>query len=145
MNPRDMALVELSDRSRAIIAQMLGVPAPLVGIPIGDPQTYRNVKNFFDFHWRSGLRPKAQAVMAALSAWTLPRGTAVELNRDAYVEPEPLERAQVAQIYSSIRDSPTGPPVLSVDEIRAIERMRVAGAAGIPPAVAPAAPEPVGA
>jgi HK97 family phage portal protein len=136
MNPRDMALVELSDRSRGMIAQMLGVPAPLVGIPVCDPQTYRNVKNFFDFHWRSGLRPKAQAVMAALSAWALPAGTTVELNRDAYIEPEPLERAQVAQIYNAIRD-PQGNPVLSVDEIRAAERMQVAGAAGIPPPVAP--------
>jgi hypothetical protein len=112
---------------------MLGVPAPLVGIPVADPQTYRNVKNFFDFHWRQGLRPKAQAVMSALSAWLLPRGTTVELNRDAYIEPEPLERAQVAQIYNGIRDTPTGPPVLSVDEIRTIERMQVAGPAGQPP------------
>ena len=142
MNPRDMALVELADRSRGMIAQMLGVPAPLVGIPVGDPQTYRNVKNFFDFHWRSGLRPKAQAVMSALSAWALPAGTTVELNRDAYIEPEPLERAQVAQIYNAIRDTPTGPPVLTVAEIREIERMQVAGGAGIPP---PAATEPAGA
>ena len=97
-----------------MIAQMLGVPAPLVGIPVGDPQTYRNVKNFFDFHWRSGLRPKAQAVMSALSAWALPAGTTVELNRDAYIEPEPLERAQVAQIYNAISD-PQGNPVLTVD------------------------------
>ena len=41
---------------------------------------------------------KAQTVMAALSGWLLPRGTAVEVNRDAYVQPEPLERAQTAQI-----------------------------------------------
>jgi len=133
MNPRDMALTDLSDRAQSRIAQLLGVPAPLVGIPVSDPQTYRNVKNFFDFHWRGGLRPKAQAVMAALSAWLLPRGTTIELNRDAYIEPEPLERAQVAQIYSSIRDTPTGPPVLTVDEIRTIERMEVAGHAGMPP------------
>ena len=34
--------------------------------------------------------------MAALSEWVLPRGTTVEVNRDAYVQPEPLERAQTA-------------------------------------------------
>lgn len=133
LSPHELALVELSDRTQSRVAQMLGVPAPIVGIPVSDPQTYRNVKNFFDFHWRMGLRPKAQTVMSALSAWLLPRGTSVELNRDSYIEPEPLERAQVAQIYSSIRDSPTGPPVLSVDEIRTIERMEVAGHAGVPP------------
>jgi len=133
INPQQMALIDLSHDTRARIAILLGVPPPLLSIPSGDPQTYRNVKNFFDYHWRSGLRPKAQAVMSALSGWLLPRGTTVELNRDSYIEPEPLERAQVAQIYSQIRDTPTGPPVLSVDEIRAIERMQVAGPAGVPP------------
>jgi HK97 family phage portal protein len=132
VNPRDMALTDLSDRAQGRIAQLLGVPAPLVGIPVADPQTYRNVKNFFDFHWRGGLRPKAQAMMAALSTWLLPRATTVEINRDAYIEPEPLERAQVAQIYNAIRD-PQGNPVLSVQEIRTIERMQVAGHAGDPP------------
>jgi len=138
INPTDSALIPLSDRTQARIAQLLGVPAPLVGIPVSDPQTYRNVKNFFDFHWRAGLRPKAQVVMAALSAWLLPRGTTVELNRDAYVEAEPLERAQTAQIYNAIRDTPTGPPVLSVEEIRTIERIPTAGDSGIAPPAEPA-------
>jgi HK97 family phage portal protein len=134
INPKDMALLELAQWNESRIAQILGVPAPLVNIPVGDAQTYRNVKNFFDFHWRQGLRPKAQMVMSALSAWLLPRGTTVELNRDSYIEAEPLERAQTAQIYSSIRDTPTGPPALTVDEIRAAERMPLAGHAGQPPA-----------
>jgi len=141
INPRDMALVDLHNQARSTIAQLLGVPAPLVGIPVGDPQTYRNVKNFFDFHWRSGLRPKAEAVMSALSSWLLPRGTVIELNRDAYIEPEPLERAQVAQIYNAIRD-PQGNPVLTVQQIQQIERMQVAGHAGVPP---PTPTEPAGA
>ena len=76
--------------------------------------------------------------MAALSAWLLPRGTTVELNRDAYVEAEPLERAQTAQIYNAIRDTPTGPPVLSVEEIRTIERIPTAGDSGIAPPAEPA-------
>ena len=37
--------------------------------------------------------------MAALSGWLLPRGhDASKLNRDAYVQPGPLERAQTWQI-----------------------------------------------
>jgi hypothetical protein len=36
------------------------------------------------------------------------------------VEPEPLQRAQTAQIYAAIKDD-TGRPVLSVDEIRQAE------------------------
>ena len=73
--------------------------------------TYSNVVSLFDYHWRASLRPKAAAVMGALSAWALPRGTTVELNRDAYVQPDPLARAQTEQIYAGLG-------VLSVDEIR---------------------------
>jgi hypothetical protein len=70
--------------------------------------------------------------MAALSEWALPRGAAVELNRDAYVQSDPYQRAQTYQILHGIVD-PQGNPVLSVEEIRAAERFRVAGAAGLPP------------
>ena len=72
---------------------LLGVPPFLVGLPSGgDSMTYSNVTALFDYHWRAGLRPKAQTVMAALSGWLLPRGTGVELNRDAYVQPEPARQ-----------------------------------------------------
>jgi HK97 family phage portal protein len=133
INPKDMALVELSQLTESRIAVLLGVPPFLLGLPSGgDPMTYQNVAALFDYHWRAGLRPKAQSVMAALSQWLLPRGTGVELNRDAYVQPDPYQRAQVAQIYSNIRD-PQGNPVLSVEEIRTIERIRTAGTVGLAP------------
>jgi HK97 family phage portal protein len=116
LNPQDMALVDLSRWNESRIAVLLGVPPTLVGLPSGgDPMTYKNVTMLFDYHWRAGLRPKASAVMGALSGWLLPLGTSVEVNRDAYVQAEPLERAQTAQIYAGIG-------VLSVDEIRAAER-----------------------
>jgi HK97 family phage portal protein len=141
VNPKDMALVELSQLTDSRIAVLLGVPPFLMGLPSGgDSMTYSNVTSLFDYHWRAGLRPKAQAVMAALSQWLLPRGTSVELNRDAYVQPEPLQRAQTAEILNRIRD-PQGTPALSVDEIRAIERFSVAGATGLtPPPPVPYAP-----
>jgi len=110
---------------------LLGVPPTLVGLPSGgDPMTYKNITALFDYHWRGGLRPKAQAVMGALSGWLLPRGTAVEVNRDAYVQPEPLERAQTAQILNNIRDE-LGNPVLSVAEIRAAERFDEISTVGV--------------
>ena len=116
VNPRDMALVELSQFNEARIAQLLGVPAFLAGLPgSGDSLTYSNVTSLFDYHWRAGLRPKAEAVCEALSGWLLPRGTRIEVNRDEYVRPDPLQRAQTWQIYIN-----TG--VLSVEEVRAIER-----------------------
>ncbi|MBO0743665.1 MAG: phage portal protein [Candidatus Dormibacteraeota bacterium] len=133
LNPKDMALVELSQLTDSRIAVLLGVPPFLVGLPSGgDPMTYQNVAALFDYHWRAGLRPKAQTVMAALSEWLLPRGTSVELNRDAYVQPEPESRARTAQILNNIRDD-QGNPALTVDEIRSAERLKVAGADGIVP------------
>jgi len=124
INPSEMALTSLLDREEGRIAHLLGVPSELVGIPTStDPMTYKNVTMWFDMHWRSGLRPKAQHVMAALSGWALPRGTSVELNRDEYVAAEPLERAQTAQILNSIVDPKTGQPALTVQEIRDAERL----------------------
>jgi phage portal protein BeeE len=123
LNPNDMALVELSQFNDARIATMLGVPPFLVGLPSGgDSMTYSNVSSIFDYHWRAGLRPKAHSVMSALSGWLLPRGTRVEVNRDEYVQPEPLVRAQTAEILNRITDE-FGRPVLSVDEIRLAERL----------------------
>jgi hypothetical protein len=51
----------------------------------------------------------------------LPRGTTVELNRDEYVKPELKERAETYAILANIRD-PEGNPVLTVAEIRELER-----------------------
>jgi hypothetical protein len=123
MSPEDMSLTALLDGHERRIAALLGVPAILVGIPSGgDSMTYSNVSMLLDFHWRAGLRPKAQIVMPGLSEWLLPRGTRIELNRDAYIEPEPLERARTAQILNSIVDA-DGTPVLSVQQIQEAERL----------------------
>jgi HK97 family phage portal protein len=123
VNPRDMALLELETHNESRIAVMLGVPPFLVGLPSGgDSMTYSNVSSIFDYHWRAGLRPKAQTLMAALSGWALPRGTTVEVNRDAYVQPDPYTRAQTAQILHGIVDEQTKQPALTVAEIRATER-----------------------
>jgi HK97 family phage portal protein len=123
LSPQDMALVDLAGWNDARIAVMLGVPPFLVGLPSGgDSMTYSNTTQLFDYHWRAGLRPKAAALMAALSEWLLPRGTLLEVNRDAYVRPGPLERAQTAEIYNRIVDA-QGNPVLTVQEIRDAERL----------------------
>jgi hypothetical protein len=87
--------------------------------------TYSNVNAIFDYHWRGGLRPLADAVMDAMSEWLVPRNTDIELNSDAYVRPEPLVRAQTAQILNSIVDA-EGNPVLSVEDIRRVERISTA-------------------
>jgi hypothetical protein len=70
--------------------------------------------------------------MAGLSGWLLPRGTTVEVNKDAYVQPEPLQRAQTAQIYNAIRDEVTGAPVMTVQQIQEAERLTNATPQGGP-------------
>jgi HK97 family phage portal protein len=125
LNPEQMALVDLSKWNESRVAVLLGVPPFLVGLPSGgDSMTYSNVVSLFDYHWRASLRPKASAVMGALSGWALPRGTQVELNRDAYIQPDPYTRAQTEAIYNTLG-------VLSVDEIRAVERFDQIAAAPI--------------
>jgi HK97 family phage portal protein len=124
LDPEKMTLMDMQKFNESRIAVALGVPPFLVGLPSGgDSMTYSNVSQTFDFHWRMGLRPKAQFVMSALSEWLLPRQTRVELNRDEYVQPGPLERAQTAQILHGIVDPVTQQPALTVQEIRDTERL----------------------
>jgi HK97 family phage portal protein len=124
LNPSDMALLDLLRFNQSRIAELLGIPPIMVGLPTGgDPMTYRNVAMLYDQHWRSGLLPKARAVMGALSNWALPRGTTVEINSDSYVQGDPLERAQAYQILASIVDPQTGKSAITVDEIRDAERL----------------------
>jgi HK97 family phage portal protein len=111
----DTALAELAKFSEARIANLLGVPPFLLGLPSADAGTYVNSTNVFDFHWRAYLRPEAHAVAAALSGWLLPRGWSIELNRDEYIRPSLMERAQA---YSILVAS----GVLSADEVRVMER-----------------------
>src|SRR4029077_9626041 len=124
INPQDMGLTSLLDKQENRICQLLDYPSELAGVPTNtDPMTYKNMTMWLDLHWRIGLRAKATRMMQALSGWALPRGTWVELNRDEYVEPEPLERAQTAQILASIVDPVTGQQALTVQEIRDAERL----------------------
>lgn len=116
-NAKDLALVELAQFSESRIAVMLGVPPFLVGLPSGgDSMTYSNVSSLFDFHHRSSLNPKAKTVMSALSNWGLPRGQAVELNRDEYTRPDLLSRAEAYERLAGIG-------AISVNEVRQMERL----------------------
>jgi len=123
ISPSDMALVELSQYNDSRIAVMLGVPPFLAGLPSGgDSMTYSNVTALFDYHWRAGLRPKVSPVVHALSQWALPRGTDIEVNRDEYVRPDALQRAQTYDVLTRIG-------ALSPDEVRQLERFALAGQA----------------
>ena len=116
-----MALLDLSKYNESRIVVMLGVPPFLAGLPSGgDSMTYSNTAALFDYHWRGGLKPKVDPVVSALSAWALPRGTNIEVNRDEYVRPGPLERAQTFQILEGIG-------VLDASDIQHLERFVISG------------------
>jgi len=117
-NAKDMALVELAQFTDARIAVMAGVPPFLVGLPSGgDSMTYSNVSSLFDYHDRASLNPKARRVLSALSNWALPTGEQVEMNRDEYTRPAPLERAQYYTALSEMG-------AISAPEVRTRERLR---------------------
>jgi phage portal protein BeeE len=116
--PEEIGLTDLAQFNESRIVTLLGVPPFLMGLPSGgDSMTYSNVSSLFDFHDRASLRPKANAVMSALSGWALPRGQSVELNRDEYSRPDFGARAEA---YAKLQ--PLG--VLSIDEIRTMERLQ---------------------
>lgn len=129
----DTALAELAKFSEARIANLLGVPPFLLGLPSADAGTYVNSTNVFDFHWRAYLRPEAFTVSKALSGWLLPRSTEVELDRDEYVRPSFAERTQGYSVLISAG-------VLDPDEVRTIERYGSRNAAQ----VAATTPDPTG-
>ncbi len=116
MNAHDMALMELTNFNESRVAVLLGTPPFLVALS-GSSQsmTYSNSESLYDFHDRSSLRPKAAAVMPALSQWALPAGQSVELNRDDYTRPPLKDRAQANKTYIDAG-------VLNPDEVRLQER-----------------------
>ena len=128
MSPKDMVMLEVSQFTEARIAYLLGVPGPLVGLPTGDSLTYSNITSLFDFHDRASLRPKATSVMSALSFWALPRGQAIELNRDEYTRP-PFDQRADAWVKL------VGAKIVDTDEVRAAERLPVRNDEPVPETV----------
>ena len=116
MNAKDMALLELGQWTESRIAVALGVPPFLVALPSGgDSMTYTNTAALFDHHYRASLRPKAHAVMAALSGWALPRGSDISLDAEEYIRP-PLDVRATAWVALH------GVGAITTEEIRAAER-----------------------
>lgn len=115
MSPADMAMLEIAQFTEGHIADLLGVPRALVGLPAGDSFTYSNVSSWFDHHDRTTLRPAAARVMPAVSYWALPRGQSAELNRDEYSRPAFNERAEA---WVKLKEA----GIVSVPEIRVAER-----------------------
>lgn len=117
MSAQDLSLMELTQFSEARLAILLGVPPFLVGLPGATGSlTYSNIEQLFSFHDRSSLRPKANAVMAALDSWALAGPQTLELNRDDYTRPSLKERYEAYAI--AIKAG-----FLTAEEVREIERL----------------------
>jgi phage portal protein BeeE len=116
MSPKDMAMIEIAQFTEGRIADLLGVPRALVGLPTGDSFTYSNVSSWFDHHDRAMLRPTASHVMSALSNWALPRGQAAELNRDEYSRPGFAEEAEALTKLVNVG-------IMTVEEARSARRL----------------------
>lgn len=124
ISPREMALLELRQFDEARIATLLCVPPTLLALPSGEGSlVYRNAEGIYDFHWRAYLRPKAATIMEAISNWALPSTQRVELNRDEYVRPGFAERVTGWSTLFNIHDEATGERGISIEEIRAAERL----------------------
>ena len=116
VTPQEMAMIEIAQFTEGRIADLLGVPRALMGLPTGDTFTYSNVSAWFDHHDRTTLRPAAARVMPALSYWALPRGWSAELNRDEYSRPAFNERAEA---WVKLKEA----GIVSEEEIRTAERL----------------------
>lgn len=122
-SPKDLALSDLAALTETRIANLLGVPGYMVGLPqSSDSLVYNTAALTLDFHWRASLRNYVRPVMGALSNRLLPVGTTLELNRDEYIKPQPLERAQYYATLHGIEDADAG-PAITVDEVRQLERL----------------------
>ena len=117
MDAKEMALLELSQFNESRIAVLLGVPPFLVGLAgASGSLTYSNIADLFDYHDRSGLRPKVRMAMEALSQWALPDGQSAELNRDDYT------RLPIDKRYAAYKVGIEA-GFITVDEVRAFERL----------------------
>jgi HK97 family phage portal protein len=126
VSPKDMALVELSMWNETHIATLLGVPAALANLPSnGDSLTYSTALMAREQHWQGGLKPKATALMQALSGWLLPRNSTIEVNRDEYLSPALPELVGAYATLFGLVDE-TGNRAMTIDEIREATRIGVA-------------------
>lgn len=123
LSPTDMALLDLRVFDDQRICAAFGVPPFLVGLPQAEGLTYANATSLFDYHWRATLRPKARTIAAALSNWALVHGQRIEFNSDEYVRGDFASRALAYSTLHAIHDPETGARAITVEEIRAAERL----------------------
>jgi HK97 family phage portal protein len=129
LSPKDMMLLEVEEFSERRIAAAFGVPAYLVNVEMTSGLTYANASSIRDQHWSATLRTIARLLAAGWSRRLLPRCQRMEFNPDRYVQPGLQERATTWQTMFNIVDPATGERAMTIDEIRAAERLAPAASA----------------
>lgn len=138
LSPRDMALLELREFDERRVCGAFGVPSFLVNVSQATGLTYANATALFDHHWRATLRPLANLIASAWSAFLLPRGQRIEFNPDRYVQPALGERVAAWMTMHNIVDA-DGTRAMDVPEIRSAERLGPATPPSSPPLPPPPA------
>jgi HK97 family phage portal protein len=126
-SPEQMALLGLREFDERRICAAFGVPGYLVNVAQADGLTYANAADVRMAHWQATLRPLAQLIGEAWSAWLLPRGSHVEFNPDRYVQPPIDQRATTYSTLFNLVDPATGERAMTIAEIRAAERLTAHG------------------
>ena len=101
LRPEDMALLDLSQMSERRIAMAFGIQPYLLGIPVEGSSgimQYANVTMVADLLWRLTLRPIANTLSQALTAWALPYGSEAFFDSDTFVRPDAKTRAETMEI-----------------------------------------------
>jgi HK97 family phage portal protein len=145
ISPRDMALLELREFDERRICAAFGVPSFLVNVESASSMTYANVSQVYDGHWRQTLRPLAQLLANAWSAWLLPRGSRMEFNPDRYTQPPFAERVAGWATMFNMLDPRTGRRAMELDEVRSAERLATSPDVGVGVDPLPSEPSSTGA
>ncbi len=116
-SPVDAALAEVKRLNISDVAYAFGMAPETLGVTMGNSATYSNVAQWFEAHRDFALSPWIAALEGVLSS-LVPEGTRVEVNLDAYTQPDLATRidAYAAAITAGL---------FTVDEARARE--------GLPP------------
>lgn len=115
-SPKDMLLAELQQHTESRLAVLLGVPPYLVGLPAGgDSLTYASTVSIFQYHWASCLEPGASFITRAISNWSLPLHTELNVDPSAYIKESMAVRGQFYASQVAIG-------AMTVDEVREAER-----------------------
>jgi HK97 family phage portal protein len=132
LSPKDMLLLEVEEFEERRVAAAFGVPAYLVNVEMTSGLTYANASGIRDQHWAATLRTIANLLCSGWSRWLLPRGQRIEMNPDRYVQGPLPERAMAYQTLFNLLDPVTGERAMTIDEIRAAERLAPTGSAPAP-------------